>query len=536
MKPTKLYYILLFLITSYVVQAQPETFKNPILSGFHPDPSICRVGDDYYLVNSSFEWFPGLPVYQSKDLVNWKLIGYGISRPDQVELPIGLGDSRGIYAPSIRYHDGLFYLITTCVNCQQNFYITAENPAGPWSDPVWLDSRGIDPSLFWDDDGKCYYTGHANITNVNDWPMKNGAWMQELDLKQGKLVGKKVQLTHGHAKNARWTEGPHLYKMDGKYMLMVAEGGTGFHHSVTVHHSDSIWGPYIPNHSNPVLTHRNLGQSYPIHSVGHADIVQTQNGDWWAVMLAKRQANGNTLLSRETFLTPVTFEMQDDMLTPVFNPGVGKVLAEDKRPDLPWTPVVPEPAMDGFSGNKLSLVWNFLRTPYTQWYQLKDGKLQISLRPEVLDSLVNPSFVARRIEHLNYTATTRMQFQSKKANEQAGLVLYRNSKCHFQLLKDQNDVVLIKTEKGIRTEIARTSNHANDLIFQVEASGMNAVFRCGPAVDQLVQIGEVQSLDLLTDEVAGGFNGPFIGMYATSNGVESKNGASFDWFEYKPER
>jgi len=372
MKLIKFAFVLYWALLAFVANSQPDTFKNPILSGFHPDPSICRVGDDYYLVNSSFEWYPGLPVYHSNDLVNWELIGYGISRPDQVELPTGLGDSRGIYAPTIRYHDGLFYLITTCVNCNQNFYITAENPAGPWSDPVWLDSRGIDPSLFWDDDGRCYYTGHANITGINDWPMKNGVWMQELDLKQGKLVGKKVQLTHGHANNARWTEGPHLYKIDGKYMLMVAEGGTGFHHSVTVHHSDSIWGPYVPNHANPVMTHRNLGKDFPIHSVGHADIIQTQEGDWRAVMLAKRQEVGHTLLSRETFLTPVRFEMQENVLTPVFNPGKGKLLPEDKRPDLLWWPVKKEPAMDDFSGDKLSLVWNFLRTPYTKWYELKE--------------------------------------------------------------------------------------------------------------------------------------------------------------------
>ena len=205
--------------------AENATFKNPILSGFHPDPSICRVGDEYYMVNSSFEWFPGIPIYKSKDLINWKLIGYGITRPEQMQFADGLQDSRGIYAVTIRHHDGLFYLITTCVQCGGNFYITAKDPAGPWSDPVWLHSQGIDPSLFWDEDEKYYYVGHGNMSRKSDWPDKNGAWMQELDTKQGKLVGKRVQLTHGHASNARWTEGPHIYKINGKYMLLVAEGG-----------------------------------------------------------------------------------------------------------------------------------------------------------------------------------------------------------------------------------------------------------------------------------------------------------------------
>jgi len=195
--------LILLLLPVFAFSQTPETFKNPILPGFHPDPSICRVGDDYYLVNSSFEWYPGLPVFHSKDLVNWELIGYGMHRPTQVELPVGLKDSRGVYAPTIRYHDGVFYIINTCVNCKGNFYITATNPAGPWSEPVWLNSHGIDPSLFWDDDGKCYYTGHGFRGEKRQWEAEEGAWMQELDLTQGKLVGPWKQLTYGHASNAR---------------------------------------------------------------------------------------------------------------------------------------------------------------------------------------------------------------------------------------------------------------------------------------------------------------------------------------------
>ena len=300
-----------FLLLAFTLSAQiPETYKNPIISGFHPDPSICRVGDDYYMVNSSFEWFPGMPIHHSKDLVNWELIGYGIHRPEQLNLQEGLKDYMGIFAVTIRHHDGLFYLITTCVQCEKggNFYITAENPAGPWSDPVWLDAPGIDPSLMWDDDGKCYYVGHGNLKGKQEWPNQQGAWLQELDTQQKKLVGPRKQLTHGHANNAVWTEAPHLYKINGKYLLMVAEGGTEYNHSVTVHHSDSLWGPYISDQINPVLSHRQLGKNYSIYAVGHADLVQTQKGDWWAVALGKRNYAGITVLARETFLTPVQFE------------------------------------------------------------------------------------------------------------------------------------------------------------------------------------------------------------------------------------
>ena len=206
---------LLFTTTAF----SQTNFQNPILPGYHPDPSICRVGEDYYLVNSTFEWFPGMPIHHSKDLVNWELIGYGIHRPEQLALQKGLGDFMGVFAVTIRYHDGIFYLINTCVQCEKggNFYITATNPAGPWSDPVWLDAPGIDPSLMWDDDGKCYYVGHGNLKGKQDWPQQQGAWLQELDTDQGKLVGPRKQLTYGHANNAVWTEGPHLYKINGKY-------------------------------------------------------------------------------------------------------------------------------------------------------------------------------------------------------------------------------------------------------------------------------------------------------------------------------
>lgn len=522
--------ILIFFSTN--VLAQPENFTNPILRGFHPDPSICRVGDDYFLVNSSFEWYPGLPIYHSRDLVNWKLIGYGIHRPGQVELPIGLGDSRGVYAPTIRYHDGMFYLINTCVQCKGNFYITAKNPAGPWSDPIWLGSRGIDPDLFWDDDGTSYYTGHANISGINDWPQKNGAWIQKLDLEQQKLVGPRKQLTHGHASNARWTEGPHMFKIDGKYMLMVAEGGTGFHHAVTVHHSDSIWGPFIPNHSNPVLTHRHLGNDYPVHSVGHADLVQTQNGEWWAVMLGKRRVEGSTLLARETFLTPVEFQDQEGILTPVFNPGVGRLLNEQERPDLPWTPVEQTAATDKFDSEELELCWNFLRTPYEKWYNLSNGKLQIQLRPEVVDSLVNPSMIARRIESHVWEASTEVNFESKKANEQAGLIIYRNSLNHFQLVRQKNEIVLIKTRNGNRRELARKTFTGAKLVLAVKADKTKVWFSFGSPYGELQNIGQEEELSLISDEIAGGFNGPFVGMYATSNGEGSRVSAEFDWFTY----
>jgi len=523
------------IFTAFSANAQqvPGNFRNPVLPGFYPDPSVCRVGDDYYLVNSSFEWFPGLPVHHSRDLVNWELIGYGITRPGQVDLPEGLGDSRGVFAPTIRYHDGLFYIINTCVDCNGNFYITATNPAGPWSDPVWLHSPGIDPSLFWDDDGRCYYVGHGNLTGEQDWPDQQGAWMQELDLAQQKLVGRRSQLTHGHASNAVWAEGPHLYKINGTYMLLVAEGGTDFHHSVTMHHSDSLWGPYIPYHVNPVLTHRHLGKEYPLYAVGHADLVKTQRGEWWSVMLGKRRMDGYTLLARETFMTPVTFEDQDGMPTPVFNPGVGRLSLEQERPDLPWTPVEPSPSRDEFNGEQLSLHWNFLRTPFEKWYRLADGTLEIDVRPETAERFENPSLIARRICHHAWHVATEMDFSPSVEHQQAGLIIYRRSTHHFKLVRETDALVLIRTLDGNPEELARVPWEEDRVVLSAEAKGAGIVFMAGPSENALRQIGDVQSLSVISDELAGGFNGPYAGMYATGNGHTDGGVASFSWFEYK---
>ena len=514
-----------------------STFRNPILSGFHPDPSICRVGDDYYMVNSSFEWFPGIPIYKSKDLVNWKLIGYGITRPEQMQFADGLKDSRGIYAVTIRYHEGLFYLITTCVQCEGNFYITAKDPAGPWSDPVWLHSYGIDPSLFWDEDGKCYYVGHGNLSGKNDWPDKVGVWLQELDVKQGKLVGERVQLTHGHASNARWTEGPHLYKIDGKYMLLVAEGGTGYFHSVSVFHSDNIWGPYIPDHANPVLTHRHLGKDFKINSVGHADLVQTQKGDWWAVSLGKRKFDGGTYLGRETFLMPVEFQVLEDMewKTPVFNPGKGMIQEVCKRPDLPWTPFEKPSVRDDFNTETLSLEWNFLRTPMEKWYEIKEGCLEMKLRPQMADSLVNPSLIARRIEHVAFTASTKVNFSTKKENEQAGMIVYRSSKGFVLFMKEKNEVALYEVTMNGKKEVARMPYHKPEAVMIVTSDGCNLHFFYGEDEKTLADIGAVVPLYVISDEQNNGFNGPYVGMYATSNGKDSKKSAKFAWFDYSYE-
>lgn len=509
----------------------PETFNNPILPGFHPDPSICRVGEDYYLINSSFEWFPGVPVYHSCDLVNWEQIGNVLDRPEQLDLEPGHRHNGGIWAPTIRFHDGLFYMITTVAG-KGNFYVTAKDPAGPWSDPVWLSSPGIDPSLFWDDDGRCWYTGAFNLNKKPQWPNQNGIFIQELDLKNQELLGEPVQITYGHASNARWTEGPHIYKIDGRYLLMVAEGGTGLDHSVTVFGSDSITGPYISSHTNPVLTHRFLGKDYPLGMMGHADLVETQNGKWWAVLLGRRVKDNLSMLARETFLVPVKFE--DGW--PVFNPGIGLVQEVERRPDLPWHPFKQHSFRYNFDQEKLAPFWNFLRTPHERWYQLADGNLKIDLRPQQLKGLDNPSLIVRRIEHFDYKATSQLSFSPENMSEEAGMTVFLDNKQHYKLLKTQGKITLVKMDDGVETIVNSVEYSSDRVVLQIEGKMFELTFRYGTDENELKQIGDVQDARVITAKsfIGTGFNGPYIGMYASSGGQPSSNVASFDWFEYIP--
>lgn len=523
-------------------QEAPKTFKNPIVSGFHSDPSICRVGDTYYMTHPTLEYYPALPIMRSKDLVNWEKIGHAIHRPEQLDFPDGLDNSLGMFAPSIRHNNGTFYVICTCVGCKGNFIVTATDPAGPWSDPKWIKGAvGIDPTLFWDNDGQCYYLGAGVVSgDRKEWPGKNGIWMQKINPDTGVLSGSPLQLTHGHASNARWAEGPRLFKIDGEYVLIVAEGGTNEFHAVTIFNSNTIEGPYIPNHVNPVMTHRHLGYTYPIVKTGHADLVQTQNGDWWSVLHAKRPVDGYSLLCRETFLAKVDMTKQESDITPIYNPGKGLLQLEQERPNLPWTPVPKLKERYDFNDSDLGLEWIFLRSLKTKWYNLSDGKLTIELRPQVIDSLVNPSFMAQRIRQHKFEMTTKMSFKAKKDNEKAGVVLYRKSSTHYQLLKEKGQVSLIKTvalkEVGLESKkeiVATLPYKKDDIYFKVTGDGLDLQFHAGESLDMMKPIGKIQDLSIVSDEVAGRFNGTVIGLYTTSQGKASKAKAVFDWFELK---
>lgn len=511
-----------------------KTFKNPILPGFYPDPSICRVNDDYYLVTSSFAYYPGVPIFHSKDLVNWKQIGHILDRPSQLPLD-GQGQSEGIFAPTIRYNNGTFYMITTNVGSGGNFIVTAKDPAGPWSDPYYLDSPGIDPSIFFDDDGKAYYIGTRPAPEGPKYFGNWEAWAQELDLETMKLVGEPVGLWRGALRDCAWPEGPHLYKIDGTYYLMIAEGGTGPEHAVSIARSNSVMGPYVGNPANPVLTHRHLGMNYPVVNVGHCDLVETQNGEWWAVGLASRIYGGYYRnLGRETFLLPLIWENG----WPVMCPGTGKIEMTYPVPNLPENKQLIPSACDNFDDDKLDYKWNFLRTPKEEFYSLIDrkGYLSLKLRPERITELASPSFVGRRQQHIDFSASTSMEFTPASENETAGIVLLQSNEFNFSFVYtkkgNENVLRLIKCASGKEEILKELPVNASKLYLKVEAYGQDYSFYFGEKPSDYKPLIEKVDGRILSTDVAGGFVGTEIGLYASSNGTVSSNTASFDWFEY----
>ncbi|MFN2235599.1 MAG: glycoside hydrolase family 43 protein [Anaerolineales bacterium] len=516
-----------------------HTYKNPIIPGFYPDPSICRVGKDYYLVTSTFEYFPGLPIFHSRDLVNWRQIGHVLDRPSQLPLD-GIRASGGLYAPTIRFHKGLFYVINTLVDGlyqKGNFIVTAKDPNGPWSDPYWLeDAPGIDPSLLFDDDGRAWYCGNRIPPTGEQYIGHREIWLQELDLNGMKLTGPKYSLWDGALKGNLHAEAPHIYKINGTYYLMIAEAGTGHNHAVTIARSDQITGPYKINHRNPILTHRHLGLEYPIVGTGHADIVETQNGEWWMVCLAMRPYGGYFYnLGRETFLVPVIWEEG----WPVIAPGAGKVKFHGPAPSLPEKLWPMEPACDNFDGDALAYPWNFIRTPRQEFWSLHErpGFLRLQLRPETIMERANPSFVGRRQQHINFAASLAMEFTPGNSAECAGLVLLQNENYQIRCvvtLNNSNESILQLTrrEAGIDQMLHEQNCQPGRIYLKVEAKGQDYQFSAANQFGEWLTLGDPVDGRVLSTPVAGGFTGTYIGMYASSNGNTSENLAYFDWFEY----
>lgn len=494
-------------------------YQNPVIPGFYPDPSVCRVGEDYYLVNSSFHYFPGVPLWHSKDLVNWVQIGNVLDRPSQLPLDKAT-HSGGINAPTIRYNNGTFYVVTTNTTNGGNFFVYTKDLAGGWSDPVVLEQGGTNPSFYFEGE-KCYMCSNPD----------GAIAICEIDPATGKTLkaGQAVWKGTG-GKNP---EAPHIYKKDGYYYLMISEGGTEYGHSVTIARSANIYGPYEANPANPILTHANaLGQNNPIQCTGHGDLVQAADGSWWMVCLGARPQSGNHhLLGRETFLAPVSWDAGEW-------PSVGYkgTIELQMYENLPaWAPVdKPSGHIDFKTQHAFGPEWIYVRNPKTENYKFEKKCFTLVGDKGGLDAVkVSPTFVGRRQTDIAFVAEAKLKPNVKTEDDEVGITVFLDANKHF-------DIYISKRGKDDAVTVRYKLDHMTHIENQMKMKGKTVTLRIEGTPDlytfsfttddkEYYILGQMET-KYLSEETQGGYTGCVIGMFATS---EKKGQGKFEFFDYK---
>lgn len=509
-------------------------YQNPVLPGMHPDPSICRVGKDYYLVTSSFEYFPGIPVFRSQDLIHWEQIGHCIDRESQLILRKGFPGATGLYAPTIRFSDGIFYVVCTNVayggETDGNFFVWTKNPhqKNAWSDPVHLDTPGIDPSFFFED-GHAYYTGAA----------EEQIFLCEINLITGKYISEPEFIWSGTGSCS--PEGPHLYKKDDWYYLMISEGGTELTHMVTIARSREIKGPYTAYEKNPILSNR--GKNTVLKATGHADIFQDQNGSWWAVSLGIRCISYpfKHNLGRETMLMPVIWE-KDEWPVLATDGILEEIYEAPSFADDAWKKSIPnhrlasaEEYFDDFSENELNPSWNYIYHPLNHLCMIDHG-LNLTSNGNALNSENGASFLGRRQEHHFFHACTKVSLPMTEEGEEAGLTIYLNHRHHYEIalarIENKNYIITRKQIGSLSSTTHMISAPKNETILQL--GGTKETYTLSYSLDgsHFIKLEDGETA-YLTTETGGMFTGNYIGLYTVQHRKDKACTAVFHYFHYK---
>ena len=533
------------IFTNYVYQGEDEVYENnplksdefynPILQGCYPDPSITRKGDDYYLVTSTFAMFPGVPIFHSKDLVNWTQIGHVLDRKSQLKVQ-DTGISAGIYAPSIKYNanNETFYMITTqFAGDINNMVVKTKDPFQGWSEVYKLKFNGIDPSLFFDDNGKAYvvhndapdrgkelYNGHR-VIKIWEYDVENDQVIAGTD----KII---VDGGVDISRKPIWIEAPHIYKKNGIYYLMCAEGGTGDWHSEVIFTSENPMGPYVPAPNNPILSQRylNSNRANKVDWAGHADLVEGTDGKHYGVFLAIRpNEKGLVNTGRETFILPVDWSGK----YPVFENGLVPMEPKLKMPKGVENKTGTEGFFpngnftftDNFTAPKLDYRWIGMRGPREDFITTSKNGLSIKPFAVSIKAVAPVSALFQRQQHQHFTATTTMKFTPKSENELAGLTCYQSERFNyvFGITKKDKDfyILLQKTEKG-QSKIIASAKIDVKMPVQLQVTAKGDEYKFNYSVDgvNFTNLGGTVSGDILSTNVAGGFTGSLIGLYATS--------------------
>ncbi|WP_194420180.1 glycoside hydrolase family 43 protein [Microbacterium abyssi] len=513
------------------------TVANPILPGCHPDPSICRVGDDYYLVTSTFEYLPGLPVMRSRDLVHWETIGHAIDRAEMLDFA-GIRSSGGLYAPTIRHDGERFWIVCTLVDPSDdtrggNFLITAEDAAGPWSDPIWLDADGIDPSVAFDESGRVWMHG-TRLARDPAWRDQTEVWVREYAPAERALVGPEHVIWRGAVNGVVWAEGPHLYRIGSRWYLIAAEGGTEADHAVSVARADAVTGPYEGARTNPVFTHRHLGRGAGVIGAGHADLIQAPDGSWYAVMLAMRAADGHHYpLGRETFLCPVAWE--DGW--PVFAPGRGRL---PDALEIPWADAAaesgtwqPDARLSGAIDAR-DPRWTSLRVlPAEIATAEADGTWLLPVRTASPADAETVAFLGIRQQHADVDTTARLDVSTLADGETAGLIVRQSERDHaaVQVTKTGDGLLLRAMHRRDDWEAVLAERALADA-----ASVPLAVRARGYAYDLIGDGAVIATVDAreLDAAATGGFLGTWFGVFATAHGRGPRGSVRIGAFRYEP--
>lgn len=515
---------------------------NPAIPGFNPDPCIIRVENDYYIATSSFEWFPGIPLYHSKDLANWEPIGHILTRESQADLR-GIGSSSGIYAPSLHHHKGKYYALYTIVSgdffphlATPNYIVWADSITGPWSEPVYINSTGFDPSLFFDEDGTCYYLNM--LLDFNSEHVTGGISMQTFDLSTMSVTSAPEIIFPG---TMFGTEGPRIYKREGYYYLFTAEGGTDWNHQVTVCRSTSIWGPYEVDPDNPLITSRDH-PDHPLQRAGHASMVQSPEGEWYMAYLASRPVMPQrmSVLGRESCIQKIDWSGEWPVLEGggdlphLFTEGVGEK-----------GPVVARPLQeDQFESEQLQPIYQTLRQPFDpSWMSLtmRSGYLALKGR-KPFTSRDDQSLVARRITSLHGRVETALDYEPLHYRNLAGLIIMYDIRDFIYLHVSYDHAVgkylsiLHHSSQGISEPCERVPIPRDSTIFLgLEIDNDTLQFSYSRDGVGWTPIGDPFDFCQLSDENNRyGFTGSMVGI-CSQDMVDESLWAYFDYFKYVPE-
>lgn len=483
-------------------------YTNPVVKGFYPDPSVCYAEGKFYMVCSSFQYFPGVPLFESENLVNWTQIGHVLTRKSQVMLE-KINSSGGVFAPTIRYNNGRFYMVTTNDTTHQNFYVYTDDIYSEWSESIYVDQGGIDPSLYFEN-GRAYF-----LSNGTDDYGVGGVVQCEINIETGEKLSHSKSIWQGSG--GRFLESPHMYKINGKYYLMAAEGGTEYGHMITYARSDDIWGEFENYPHNPVLTNRNKAP-YIIQGIGHGDLIQDKYGGWHILSLGFRQMDlwrPYHQLGREVFLTPVEFD-KNGWFT------AGKDGTTDESYEIQGDFVQQEKKHYTLSNTKWNIDWCYLRHPHKENYKFSDSKLTLYGTSVTLDEVDSPTFIGIRQKDFNLTLSCDVSVQ----DGEGGITLFMTENEHY-------DIAVCKNENGSYEAVLKLNiggiKHVQNRV-SLEDGNAKLVICANNFCYDFIVVDEGKEIKLgwgdpkyLSSEVAEGFTGVIIALYAVNGKAEFEN-------------